>query len=57
MVPPRTDRVRNVVLAFAYQPVRILRLVLALRRETRTSTAALGDYEVELASLSARLAF
>jgi hypothetical protein len=56
-VPPRTDRVRNVVLAFAYQPVRILRLVLALRRETRTSTAALGDYEVELASLSARLAF
>jgi exopolysaccharide biosynthesis operon protein EpsL len=56
-VPPRTDRVRNVVLAFAYQPVRILRLVLALRRETRTSTAALGDYEVELASLSARLTF
>jgi hypothetical protein len=56
-VPPRTDKVRNVVLAFAYQPVRILRLVLALRRETRTSTADLGDYEVEVASLSARLAF
>jgi hypothetical protein len=56
-VSPRTDKVRNVMLAFAYRPVRILRLVLALQRETRTSTADLGDYEVEVASLSARLAF
>ena len=56
-VPPRTDRVRNLVLAFTYQPVRVLRLELALRRETRTSTADLGDYEAEVASISARLAF
>jgi len=56
-VPPRTDRVRNALLALTYQPMRVLRLELALRRETRSSTADLGDYEVKVASLSARLAF
>lgn len=56
-VPPRTDKVRNVALAFSFQAMRILRLQLALQRETRTSTAALGDYEADVASLSARLAF
>jgi len=56
-VPPRTDRVRNAVLTLAYQPMRVLRLELALRRETRSSTAAFGDYEVQVASLNARLAF
>ena len=56
-VPPRTDRVRNAVLTLAYQPLRVLRLEAALRRETRTSTVALGDYEVQVASISARLAF
>jgi hypothetical protein len=30
---------------------------LALRRETRTSTAALGDYKVEVVSLSAQMTF
>jgi len=56
-VPPRTDRVRNAVLTLAYQPMRVLSLEAALRRETRTSTVALGDYEVQVASISARLAF
>jgi len=56
-VPPRTDRMRNLVLAFTYQPMRALWLDMTLRRETRSSTAALGDYEVEVASISARLAF
>jgi hypothetical protein len=56
-VPPRTDRVRNAVLTLAWQPLRVLRLEAALRRETRTSTVALGDYEVQVASISARLAF
>ena len=56
-LPPRTDKVRNVALAFNFQPMRVLRLQLALQRETRTSTAALGDYEADVASLSARLAF
>jgi exopolysaccharide biosynthesis operon protein EpsL len=56
-VPPRSDKVRNAALLIAFQAMRILRLELGLRRETRTSTAALGDYEVELVSASARLAF
>jgi len=49
--------VRNAALTLAYQAMRILRLELALRRETRSSTAAFGDYEADIASLSARLAF
>lgn len=56
-VPPRTDKVRQVALAFSFQPMRVLWLQLALRRETRTSTADRGDYEADVASLSARLAF
>ena len=56
-VPPRTDKVRNVALAFSFRPMRVLKLLLALRRETRTSTADLGDYEADVVSLGARLAF
>lgn len=56
-VAPRSDRVRSTALAMSYQPVRAVRLGLALRRETRSSTAALGDYEVEVVSLSAQLRF
>jgi exopolysaccharide biosynthesis operon protein EpsL len=56
-VAPRSDRVRSTALAMSYQPVRALRLGLALRRETRTSTAALGDYKVEVVSLSAQMTF
>lgn len=56
-LPPRHDRVRNAALTLTYQAMRILRLEMALRRETRSSTADLGDYEADIASLSARLAF
>lgn len=56
-LPPRHDRVRNAALALNYQAMRILRLEIALRRETRTSTAALGDYKADIVSLGARLAF
>jgi len=56
-VPPRTDRLRNLVLALTYQPLRALWLDMALRRETRTSTADLGDYAVQVVNISARLAF
>jgi exopolysaccharide biosynthesis operon protein EpsL len=56
-LPARSDRVRAAALALEYQPVRALRLGLGLRRETRTSTAALGDYQADIVSLSARLAF
>jgi len=54
---PRSDRVRTAALAVSYQPIRTVRLELALRRETRTSTAAFGDYEADIVSLGARLAF
>jgi exopolysaccharide biosynthesis operon protein EpsL len=56
-VAPRSDRVRTAALAVSYQPIRVLRLELVLRRETRTSTAAFGDYESDFVSLGARLAF
>lgn len=56
-VAPRSDRVRTAALAVSYQPMRAVRLELALRRETRTSTAAFGDYEADIVSLGARLAF
>jgi exopolysaccharide biosynthesis operon protein EpsL len=57
IVPPRSDRVRATALAISYQPLRALRFGLGLRRETRSSTAALGDYKAGIVSLSARLAF
>lgn len=56
-VSPRSDRVRTAGVAFAYQPIRAVQLGLGVRRETRTSTAAFGDYEADIVSLSARLAF
>ena len=56
-VAPRSDRVRTAALAVSYQPIRAVRLELGLRRETRTSTAAFGDYEADIVSLGARLAF
>jgi hypothetical protein len=49
--------VRATALAISYQPLRALRFGLGLRRETRSSTAALGDYKAGIVSLSARLAF
>lgn len=56
-VPPRSDRVRTAGLAIAYQPIRTVRLLLGLRHESRSSTAAFGDYQADIASLNARLAF
>ncbi len=56
-VAPRSDRVRTAALAMSYRPMRAVRLELGLRRETRTSTAAFGDYEADIVSLGARLAF
>ena len=56
-VAPRSDRVRTAALAVSYRPIRAVRLELGLRRETRTSTAAFGDYEADIVSLGARLAF
>jgi len=56
-VPPRTDRVRSVAAAASYRPIRPVTLELAARRETRSSTAAFGDYATNSLSVSVRLAF
>lgn len=56
-VPPRSDRVRTAALEVAYEPIRALRLEMGLRRETRSSTAAFGDYTAEAVRIRARLAF
>ena len=56
-VAARSDRVRTAALAVSYRPLRAVRLELGLRRETRTSTAAFGDYEADIVNLGARLAF
>lgn len=56
-VPPRSERVRAVGLAFAYRPLRALTLDLSWRRETRAATVPGSDYDADIASLSARIAF
>ena len=57
IVPPRTDRVRSVAVTASYRPMRSVTLELAVRRETRSSTAAFGDYVTNGVSASVRLAF
>ena len=56
-VAPRTERVRALGLAALYRPVPRATLELALRRETRSSSVALGDYAVTIVGLTGRLAF
>lgn len=56
-VPERTDRVRAAEVTAAYRPTRTVRLELSWRRETRASTVAFGDYEVNIVNASARLGF
>jgi len=55
--PERTDRIRAAEVAAAYRPTRTIRLEIAWRRETRASTVAFGDYEVNIVNVSARLGF
>jgi exopolysaccharide biosynthesis operon protein EpsL len=56
-VSARKDQVRSVELMASYQPVRPVRLDMVLRRESRSSTAAFGDYVVDIIGVRARLAF
>jgi len=56
-VPNRTDRVRSAAMTVSYRPVRTVTLQMALLHETRSSTAAFGDYAANVVSVSARLGF
>lgn len=56
-VPGRTDRVRSAALTVSYRPTRSIALQVALQHETRSSTAAFGDYVANVASVSGRFAF
>jgi exopolysaccharide biosynthesis operon protein EpsL len=56
-VPPRTERVRALGLAALYRPAPRVTLQLSARRETRTSSVALGDYAVNIYGVTGRLAF
>jgi hypothetical protein len=56
-VTTRTDHVRSAGLTVSYRPLRTITLEMALLRETRSSTAAFGDYEVNIARAGARIGF
>ncbi len=57
VVPSRTDRVRSAAVTASYRPIRTVTLQMALLHETRSSTAAFGDYAVNVVSVSARIGF
>lgn len=56
-VAPRTERIDAAGLLASYRPLPRVTLHAALRRETRSTSVAFGDYAVNVASLGARLAF
>jgi hypothetical protein len=55
--PARRERVDAAGLAAGYRPHPRVTLTLGLRRETRSTNLALGDYAVNVASLGARIGF
>lgn len=57
IAPSRTDQVRAAAAALSYQPTRTITLQLTLRRETRASTVAFGDYTANIVSATARIGF
>jgi exopolysaccharide biosynthesis operon protein EpsL len=56
-VPARRERVEAAGLAAGYRPHPRVTLTLGVRRETRATNRALGDYAVNVASLAARIGF
>lgn len=56
-VPARRERVSAAGLAAFYRPLPQVTLSLSLRRETRTTNLAFGNYAVNVASLGARVGF
>ncbi len=57
IVPNRTDRVRSAAVTASYRPIRTVTLQMAMLHETRSSTAAFGDYAANVVSVTARLGF
>jgi exopolysaccharide biosynthesis operon protein EpsL len=57
VVPSRTDHVRSSAVTASYRPIRTVTLQMALLHETRSSTAAFGDYAANVVSVSARIGF
>jgi len=57
VVPNRTDRVRSAAVTASYRPIRTVTLQMALLHETRSSTAAFGDYAANVVSATARIGF
>src|SRR5216684_1699054 len=57
IVPNRADRVRSAAVTVSYRPIRTVTLQMALLHETRSSTAAFGDYAANVVSVTARLGF
>ena len=53
----RTERVRATALTATYKPIRPVTLEMRLRRESRSSTLAFGDYEADIVSVSAGISF
>jgi exopolysaccharide biosynthesis operon protein EpsL len=56
-VQPRNDRVRAIAVSASWRPLRSLWLDANARRETRSSSAAFGDYEVMIFGLTAGIRF
>jgi exopolysaccharide biosynthesis operon protein EpsL len=56
-VQDRTDRVQRAGLTVSYRPTRSIALQVVLLRQTRSSTAAFGDYRVNVASVTGRIGF
>jgi exopolysaccharide biosynthesis operon protein EpsL len=57
IVPNRTDRVRSAAVTVSYRPIRTVTLQMAVLHETRSSTAAFGDYAANVVSVTARIGF
>ncbi len=56
-VTTRTDQVRTAGVTAYYRPLRSITLEMAVRRETRSSTVAFGDYEANVVRAGARIGF
>lgn len=56
-VPARRERVNAAGLAAGYRPHPRITLSLGLRRETRSTSLAFGDYAADVASVAARIGF
>ena len=57
VVSPRSDTVRAAAAVASYRPARLVTLQMGLRRETRSSTVAFGDYAANIFNVGVRIGF